>query len=179
LSFAVIALRCWAFPPPRASRWLCEDPAFRLSLQPPSASYGPAVPGTPASVGSTATHHQAPRTGLPSLRCRAPPRDRTAISATFTRRRSTAPNASDGFFVKLMIAIPILRPYRSPASDDRRRVPPNAAWTHEKPVAPPRPSEFPHAAHSTPPQLALTHASPAGESLRTSESNPHTPARLA
>ena len=165
-----------ALPPPR---WLCEDPAFRLSIQPQSARHGPAVPGTPAGPGSTASRHRAPTTGLPRLRCRTPSCDRTAIHGTLTPKRTTASNISDGFFVKMIAAISILRPRRSPTREDRRRVPPAAVWTHERPVAAPRTAESPHAAHAIAPQLAVTHAPAAGESSRTPESNPHRPAQLA
>ena len=113
---------------------------------------------------------------FPSLRGGAPPCDRTAINCTITPKRSAAPNTSDVLFVKMIVAIPILRPRRSPIRDDRRRVPPEAVWRHEELVAAPRPAEFPQAAHPTPPQLAVPHGIHAGEPSCTPETNPHRPA---
>src|ERR1700730_4038639 len=121
-----------AFPPPYSSRWLCEDPAFRLSIEPQSANHGQAVPETPVGVGSTVRRHRASKAGVPSLRDRAPPGDRTAIRRILTPERSTVRNTSDGLLVKMIVAIPISRPLRSPPRDDRRRVPPDAVGMHEK-----------------------------------------------
>jgi hypothetical protein len=88
-------------PPAHSARRLCEDPAFRLSFQPPSQGHGSTLPGTPATLGRNASHDQAPRTSLPSLQNRPPPCDRMAAStAVALKHRIALPNTSVRLFLK-------------------------------------------------------------------------------
>jgi hypothetical protein len=139
-----------ALPPPRASLWLCEDPPFRLSVEPQAQSHGSTVPRTPIGLSSTTCHDRAPRRSLPFLQNRPPPCDRMAICSVTAPQRSTASATAVGLVIEPMsVAFPIIRSRRSPTGDARRGAPPCTNWMRKTPVSHSSTAKSAHSAHRT------------------------------